>query len=320
VAALSVWTKESSWFLSLPALVLLVARSRGEPARRPLTRLVSLWPAAVPGLALAAWIGAHRVLSGHWVHPDHRGVFSLGTLGAALLHQLVEGGRLPLLLVALTGLRALRPDGERRAEVLATGVALLALPLFFPAALARYMLPGVPFLCALAALGLASLPARRALLAGAALFAWLLAATWGDGWHGNQPYHAEDNLRYRPILAMHVAAAHQVAALAPRRVVARFPFLHILGDDGRAGYLDRPLPAHPASDGELASLCASDLLVTTPDDGLDAIRARLAAAGALQLVETLVPTPPVGQRAGTPGWARFANRVEIYRIACDVTP
>ena len=43
----------------------------------------------------------------------------------------------------------------------ATALGVLALPLLFPAPLPRYMLPGLPLLCALAALGLDALVVRR---------------------------------------------------------------------------------------------------------------------------------------------------------------
>src|SRR5207248_6763267 len=74
-----------------------------------------------------------------------------------MIHQFVEGGRLALLPFAALALRRPQRDDAR----LATAAGLVALPLLFPAPLPRYMLAGLPWLGALAALGL--MPLRRRL-------------------------------------------------------------------------------------------------------------------------------------------------------------
>mgnify|MGYP000063545624 CR=1 FL=1 len=78
------------------------------------------------------------------------------------------------------------------------------------------------------------------------------------------------------------------------------------------------LPARYAlADEPLATLCQADFLVEADGGSLDAVKARLAAAGALTLWKTLgEPEGEVGARRFTPRWARIDHRIRIYKIAC----
>src|SRR5205085_8094332 len=112
-------------------------------------------PAVVPVLVLAAWLLWHRRLVGDFVHAEHSGaLFSPGRILAALLHTFVEGGHWLLVLGAALTLRA----GWRRPEIVVAALAVLAVPLCFAGLPPRYVLPSLPPLAALAALGLAGLP------------------------------------------------------------------------------------------------------------------------------------------------------------------
>jgi len=328
LSALAVWTKESAYYLCLPAALLLLLRARRvgrgslSPARLP-ALIADLWPAAVPGLALCGWLLVNRALIGRFIHPDHAdAVGGWATFGSALLHAFVEGGRLALVAAAALAVGpALRRRGatadERTHEIVCTALAVALLPLCFPAPLPRYMLPTLPLLCALAVLGVARLAPRVRVAVMIALPALLISGWFGDSFHENPAFHLESNLEYRAVLALHVEAAQRVAAERPRAVLAEFPMYNLLGAPPVAGYLEAPLPrvsvSHRVPE---AQLCDYDLLVATPGDDGAAVRERLAARGALTLLQHLVADPPVGERPLTPPWARFSHRVDIYKVSC----
>src|SRR5207302_4706579 len=131
---------------------------------------------------------------------------------------------------------------------------VVALPLMFPAPLPRYMLPGLPLLCALATFGLWRLaPRPRALLVGA-LCVSQIAGWLGASWHANGGHHLDCNLRYRTLLATQQEAVRAIAAAQPRAVVAAFPLWFSLRDAGV------PVVLAGAST-PTSALCAADLFV-----------------------------------------------------------
>ena len=335
VTSLAVLTKESSIFICLPAALLIAirhtdwlpaARTRGA-AGRLLPFVGALlryaWPTAVPALVLFLWLLLHRALTGHLVAADHlEAIMSLPTLSGALLHSFVESGR-PLLLLAacpavLPALRGAEPAGGRRWEILMTALGLLVLPLVFSAGLPRYMLLSLPLLCALAGLGLSRLTREQRLGATVLLGAALLLGWHGDSIHENPGYHLERNLDYQPLLRLHQQLARELASQKPRTVLCAFPVTSILTAPPDDGYLQAPLPARYALPEEpLTTLCQADFLVEADGGSLEAVKARLAAVGALTLWKTLgEPEGEVGARRFTPRWARIDHRIRIYKVAC----
>ncbi len=303
-STLAVLTKESGYFLCAPALALEWLRAGG--ALRPTLRriLVPAWP----GLVLLGWLGALHLVTGHAVPRLNRDALGPNFLVDALVHELVEGGRLPLVVLALVALRRPLP---RRDEALATGVGVLALPLLFFAPLPRYMMPGLPLVAALAALGvthaLAWPAARRALLAGAVVAAQV-AGWFGPSWHVGSSlggHHLDCNLRYRRLLATQRQVVHAVAALRPRAVAAAFPFYFAFSDPPGEGWLPAPLPTVLADAGTPTdALCRADVFVDADQSApIDEPRARLGPA--------LVPWHSFGE----PGLS-----VRVWRVDCAAAP
>jgi hypothetical protein len=250
LSALAVLTKESAYFLCVPALVLewlRAGRSPGATARRV---LVFAWP----GLLLAAWLLALHGLTGHAVPRLNRDALGANFILDTMIHQLVEGGRILLVALAVVALRGRRTVDARDAATWATAAGVLALPLMFPAPLPRYMMAGLPLLCALAALGLERLVPRTRVLVGAAVAVAEVAGWFGPSWHANGGHHLDCNLRYRTLLHTQQGAVRAVAAERPRAVAAAFPLYFAFADAGVPVVLAGA--ATPT-----AALCAADLFV-----------------------------------------------------------
>lgn len=303
LSALAVTTKESAYFLCAPALVLewlRAGRAFGATLRRI---LVPAWP----GLVLLAWLGALRALTGSAMPRLNRDALGANFLVDCMIHELVEGGRLPLLLLALV---ALRPRARPTAAMLATGAGVLALPLAFFAPLPRYMLPGLPWLCALAALALGRLAPRPRALAAAALVVTQLLGWFGPSWHANGGHHLDCNLRYRALLATQRQVVAAVAAEHPRAVAAAFPLWFALADPPAEGWLSAPLPAILADPSTAtAALCRADFFLDADQSApVDEPRARLQPA--------LRPW----RRFGPPGLGVTASRIDCAAAAPTRTP
>lgn len=329
-ASLAVLTKESAYFLCLPAALLLAARTLGRLGASRLSRPVALavlravLPAAVPCLVLFLWLLVHRVLMGT-LAPGNAGEFvGPGHLLWALRHDLLDGGR--LLLVACAALVVVpawrrSTDAPTRLPVLeirATAVAVLAMPLAFPGPLPRYMLPALPLLCALAAAGLARLriPLRPAAAASALL---LLIAGWHGRWNRWDIAHLEVSLAYRDLLALHQQAARELAAEHPRAVLADFPFITAATAPPADGYLPAPLPARMARDESMAALCQYDFLVEAQSSQVVTALRELQRHNAVTLWRELGP-PPRAAAAAPPGLAPLDPErdltVRLYRVHC----
>lgn len=310
----AVLTKESSYFLCLPAALYLARRAAGSWRRVLAPRpLLAALPALVPGVVLALWLLWHRRLVGVFIYSDHAdALFSPDRIAAALLHTFIEGGRWLLVLLACLLLR----PGWRRPEVLVCAIAVLAVPACFAGLPPRYVLPSLPPLAALAALGLWRLPAPRRLGASALSLAALASGWQGDSWHTNSGDHLEANLAYRALLATQREAVAAILAERPRAVVAAFPISSALTMPAGVGWAPAPLPADPGATADLAELCRRDLLVEAQGDSVAVARARLEAAGALTLLRAIAPQSDVGSRALTPPWARVDQHIRIYRIRC----
>jgi hypothetical protein len=260
LAALAVLTKESAYFLCAPALLLIWQRAGRSPTRTARRLVLAAWP----GLVLVGWLVALQAITGNAMPRLNRDALGAHFILDSAIHQFVEGGRLLLLALAIVALRR-----RGNAAVWATAAGVLALPVMFPAPLPRYMLPGLPLLCALAALGTTAVRApRQPLLVGALLVAQV--AGWlGPSWHDNGGHHLDCNLRYRTLLATQQKAVRALVAERPRAVVAAFPLWFALRDAGLAPVL--PVAATPT-----AALCAADFFADADEEApVDDVRERL---------------------------------------------
>lgn len=329
-ASLAVLTKESAYFLCLPAALLLATRALELLGESRLSRRVALGvlravlPAAVPCLVLFLWLLVHRALMGTFT-PGNAGEFvGPGHLLWALRHNLLDGGRLVLVLgAALAVVPACRrpagsPSRLPTLEIRATAVAVLAMPLAFPGPLPRYMLPTLPLLCALAAAGLARLriPLRPAAAAGALL---LLIAGWQGRWNRWDIAHLEVSLAYRDLLALHQQAARELAAAHPKAILADFPFITAATAPPADGYLPAPLPAQVPRDDSLAALCQYDFLVEAQSSQVVTALRVLQRHNAVTLWRELGPPPRAA--ASTPAGPAPLDperdlTVRLYRVHC----
>lgn len=318
-ACLAVLTKESSYYLCLPAALLVALRVAGTLRPRALVRLRvirAVLPAAVPGLALVGWLLLHRQLVGRLMAEEHHGaLFSQDRFVSALLHNFVEGGRLPLVVLAVLALRA-ASAGQRR-EWWTLGLAVGLLPLCFAGHPPRYMILSLPPLCVLAAQGLAGLAARWRVRAAVAVFAWLALGLTGGSWHHDSGDHLESNLAYRELISLHRQAAQALSAAGARAVMAGFPMEDVLRAPPIDGYLAAPVPvtwANPNASYE--TLCQHDFLVETDGGSVDPAKRLLGPRGALELYRELVPPT---RRSVLP-WGRIKQQIRLYRIRCPQAP
>ena len=315
IASLAVLTKESSYYLCLPAALLLALRAAPAPGLRSLLRprvLVAVLPAAVPCLVLVGWLLVHRQLVGRLMAEDHQGaLFSPDRIASALLHNFIEGGRLPLLALAVLALRAAWRAQKR--EVLTVGLAVLLLPLCFAGHPPRYMILSLPPLCALSALGLNELAVQRRWRVTACVLGWLGLGMSGGSWHSNSGDHLEANLAYRQLIALQREAAQALAAARPQAVLADFPMEDVLRAPPGDGYLPAPVPvtwANPRRSYD--DLCRHDFLVEADGGSVAAAKRLLEPRGALQLTHDLaLPMQP-----WTVPWRRIDQHIRIYRIRC----
>lgn len=330
-ASLAVLTKESAYFLCLPAALLLAARAVGRFDAPKYSRRVALsvlraaLPACVPCLVLLLWLLVHWVLMGTPM-PRNAGEFvGPGHLPWALGHDLIDGGRFALVLcAALTVVPAFRLMARSSArfpvlEIRATALAVLAMPLAFPGPLPRYMLPTLPLLCALAASGLDRLrvPLRPA-AAGSALL--LLIAGWHGRWSRRDIAHLEVSLAYRDLLALHQQAARALAAEHPRAIIADFPFITVATAPPWDGYLAKALPARLPSDQSLEALCQYDFLVEAQSSQVAAPLHALKRIHAVSLWRELGPPPRSATASAGPGLPPLDDErdltIRLYRIHC----
>jgi hypothetical protein len=251
---------------------------------------------------LLAWLATLRALTGSALPRLNRDALGANFLVDSLIHELVEGGRLPLVVFAVL---SLRPRTRPSAAMLATGAGVLALPLAFFAPLPRYMLPGLPWLCALAAFALVRLPTRPRALVVAALVATQVIGWFGPSWHANGGHHLDCNLRYRFLLATQRDVVRAIAAERPRAVAAAFPFWFAFSDPPVEGWLAAPLLVVLAdSSTPTDALCRADFFVDAEQSApVDEPRARLEHA--------LTPW----RSFGSPGLG-----VRVWRIACAAAP
>jgi len=232
LSALAVLTKESAYFLCVPALVLEWLRAGRSPAVTARRLLVYAWP----GLVLAAWLAALHGMTGHAVPRLNRDALGAHFILDTLIHQLVEGGRYILVALAVIALGGRGTGDGRDQAAWATAAGVLALPFMFPAPLPRYMLPGLPLLCALGALAITPAAAQRVKGGRALVVAFVVAAEvigwFGPSWHANGGHHLDSNLEYRRLLRTQRAVVRAVAAERPRAVAAAFPLYFLFEDAG----------------------------------------------------------------------------------------
>lgn len=295
LTTLAVLTKESAYFLSAPALAYFWFKRPPSP-RHPLgLPMRELLMAAWPGVVLLLWLAALAAVTGNAIPKLNRDALRPNFVVDALIHQFVEGGRLPLLLLALFGLRRLPWSAAQRA----TAVGVLALPVLFFAPLPRYMLPGLPWVVSLAALTLDTWPARRRHLTAAALVGLQVIGWFGPSWHSNGGHHLDCNLRFRRLLAVQRQAVQAVAAERPARVVAAFPLFFSFVDPPAEGWLDSPLQTL-LPDLPTTSLCKAEFY-------LDADQTAPTGGALRRLKGALTP------------WRSFGPsglQIRVWRIAC----
>jgi hypothetical protein len=292
--ALAALTKESAYWLCGPAALLQLLRTR---------RFGSVLPFVVPPLTLLAWELFHGHVLGYIMPPVYQAAIAPRFVKDALTHDLVEGGRYALLIPASVWVRAAwRGQTARRDEQLVTAAAILLLPFAFPAPLPRYMMPTLPLLCALAALGLMHLERAR-LRVGVAVFAVLLLSMRADGWDSTGGHHLDQSLAYRRLLTTERSAVTALAAAHPRDVLAVFPIFTALRAPSDDGWLPAPVPTSFATpELPLAELCRHDFIVEAAQgNDVSAELARLREAGALR----------EWRRFGPPG-----KDVVVWSIAC----
>ena len=323
-AALSVWTKETGYFLAVPAAILLWWQAATTPdpqrvARSSVRRLLgvalSAWPALTPPLALSLWLLIRRIIKGNWMESDHVHALSLVS-PAAHYHNWLDAGRFAASILMLIALYHYwhKPEGRERRVVLCTGLAFLLLPWLFPSYLPRYMLPSLVFSVPLAAIGLGCIPAiwqKRifVLVSAIHLFAQTGRLTMKD------IAHLESSLAYRRLLHLHQQAATALAAERPRQVLAGFPAGFFLTAAPMMGYLPQTLPVRGVSPTDrLADWCQADWLIEAQDDTVQPAVRGLKAHGALTLVQQLGPPP---RRPGEPVLDKERDEtVRLYRIHC----
>jgi hypothetical protein len=293
LAALAVLTKESAYFLCAPAAVLVWLRA-GRSVAATLRRV---WIAAWPGVVLIAWMLALRALTGSAVPKLNRDALGAHFVVDTLIHEFIEGRWL----VAAFALAAVLRD--KGAAVRATAVGVAALPFMFPAPLPRYMMPGLPLLCALAALAITRyVPRQRRALAAGCLLAVNVAGWLGKSWHDNGGHHLDCNLQYRRVLAAQRAAVAAVAAEHPARAIAAFPLYFALRDAGIAPVLaDATTPT--------SALCAAPWFVDADQSApVDDARVRLA------------PSLRPWRSFGAPGFSVRVSRIDCAAAAPTRTP
>jgi len=298
LGSLAVLTKESAWFLCLPA-ALFVWRSDGW---RPLR----LGLALVPGAVLAAWLVVHRLLTGEAMASLHQVMIGPRFLVEALGHSFIALDRLvlwPLALVALVE-RCEAPIARARRV---TALAAATFALCFPAPLARYVLPTLPLVAALAAVGLRRLAAARprAALVPALAVPLLFVVGWHHLDRGDNGGSLDATLKYRALLDAEREAARALAADGARWVLAHFPMASVVEAPPEDGFLPAPLALDWTGELSREFLCRHDFFVETAVGGVDATptRAALAALSALTLHRTFGgPEPQL--------------TVRVYRIAC----
>jgi 4-amino-4-deoxy-L-arabinose transferase-like glycosyltransferase len=302
LAALAVVTKESGYFIWLPAAFVIYRRDRprsvGAVAR-------AIWPLLVPVVTVALWEFAHNAVVGSVITQNYKQNFHLNNVPRALYHGYIEAGRWLLWLAVIPAVWR-----RRSTELIGTVAAAALLPLVFPFGLPRYMMPAIPLLCAAAAIGIAQLPRPR-LVAPAVAVAVLTFLVWT--WNveltdSTGAYHRDANMRYRAVLAVETEAARAVAALdpPPRHVVAAFPMSLVLATVPDDAFLTVPVNAESAlPDAPLEALCHYDVLVHDAQGEPNTAYEPLAKAGALKLV-TSVGTGP--------------DEIQIYRVTCSAAP
>ena len=270
-ACVAVLCKESGYALAVVAAVVLWRRHRAP------------WPALAPLVVLGAWLGARALAASatdrHSIGFDH--------LDGALIHDLWEGGRFLLLPWAVVALR------DRATDRVATAALVLAFPLLFPTPLPRYMLPTLPLLCALAAVGLDTQRTLRAGLYVVVALAFGAATLRTPSWHTNGGHHLDCNLRYRRLLALLVEAARRLATQGPHAVLATFPIIDLISAPPPDGALVTPLAV---VDAEGPTPCAPAWLVSSSTGN-----------------------PAVANGTATP-WLRLTDAdffVDVSRLSCD---
>lgn len=322
--SLAVLIKESTYYVCLPAALTVYGRMVLLDKRRPFSpgTILRLFPTAIPGFVLFLWLLVHRRLTGAMISGDHTAVIGLHGILPSLLHNLIEGRRFALSLCAGAYLwQVRRPiDDQHKIDVIATAVLWLALPLCFPGQLVRYLLPSLPSLCALAALGVAQLPLPRRAGLSTLLLLLLASGFRSDSFHNNAPFELEGNLSYRLLLQEQIKVARRVSSSEPKRVIADFPYNSIFGVPPQFGYLDRPIPTLTLDRIKRPEdLCTGDVvLVTSVSQAMQPLVNRAISMGILSLWFVSAGDDfPVGKSVFVPRFARYDLRIWVYRVQCS---
>ncbi len=323
----AVWTKESGYFIAVPAAVLLWWQAASEPSlraqalhrlRRWVGGVLTAWPALAPPLSLLSWLALRRGVKGNWMESDHAHALSLIS-PAAHYHNWLDAGRFATSLLMLIALYHAwqKPDSRERRLLLCTGLAFLLLPWLFPSYLPRYMMPSLVFSLPLAAIGLGCIPSiwqKRVFVLVTAIH--LLGQTGRLTRHDIA--HLESSLAYRRLLRLHREAATRLAAEKPRQVLAGFPAGFFLTAGPAMGYLPQPVAVRGVGPGDtVESFCQADWLIEAQDDSVQPAILALRARGALSLAAQLGP-PPRSPSALVLDKERDET-IRLYRIDCRPT-
>jgi hypothetical protein len=300
INSLAVLCKEQAYALCFPAFALVFMRSRKEGLGLP-RALFAAAPLLIPGALIVPWILLARKLTGTVLFQGSIEALGFRWLPAALHHNFVRGGKLGLWLFAahlLWSERAVRDEGARNRRF--TFLAAASLPLVFPAAVTRYMLPSVPLLCALCVIALER-ASRQLRLFGLAMVSAFFVVAWREPVRVGSG-DIDWNMSYRQVLAVQRQAVFAVTAQAPQRVLASFP-IYVALTSVEGGFVEKAVPATAIREGMgLKELCAHTLLV-------DAQPGNPAAPALEPLLRQGLATP--WQSFGPPGF-----RIVLYRIDC----
>ncbi len=322
----AVLIKESTYYVCLPAALLVWGRMILLQKRPPFAwgTLLRLWPTAIPGVTLFLWLLVHRKLTGAMISGDHTAVIGLHGVIPSVLHNFVEGRRLALTLCAGFCLWRLRGSGSlpQQIAVTATAVLWIALPFCFPGQLVRYLLPSLPALCALAALGVSLLPIPQRAGLATLLLMTLATGIRGDSYHLNSEIELEGNLSYRLILREQMTVVRRVAESGAQLVIADFPYNNLFPSPREFGYLDQPIPTTVLFRmKEPRDLCVGDVVImTSVSQDSQPLIDRAQAEGILKpWFVAAGDNFPVGKSLLVPHFARYDLRIRVYRVACPRT-
>lgn len=323
-STLAVLTKESTYYISIPAACLVYLRLVGRGERPFSWRILfRVLPALAPGITLFFWLLVHREITGSMIASDHKAVISVSSIPRSFYHNTIEGGRLMLSLCSFLFLRLVlktwKTSGVKYCvDVWSVGLLWLLLPICFPAWLIRYLAPSLPPLCSLSALFIGTLQVRKQVTATILfIIGFGVFSGYGDTYfHDNPPFELEGNLQYRVLLDEHVKLAKRLSALGVISGVSEFPFSNMMNSPPAFGYLAQPI-AFRNFRMTPEDLCAGDVVVVSAASAEKrawAEKARTQGLLALWFVAAGDDFPL--NRKSAFKFLNYDHRILVYRSVC----